>query len=300
MKKTTIFRPVVFSRHPTHNVLRKSLPLLPFRSIVRLGSITEVSAAMKAKDKNIIECNSVAGIKRTSNKFNMKCAFIQTGVKTPNWYVINLDVREDFLDNVTGIIAHTNNAKIGNDTLSVRHTSYGDIKYPLIAKTDNHSRGRGMVKIETPKELKKFVDGLSASDRRRYSFEEYVNYAREYRIHATRHGGIFYICRKLRRKEEEDRWYFNSKNSIFKKSFINGEWLEDKFLCFKTLEEHIMAALNQLDMDIAGFDVRINNDTREFSLIEANSACSFGEFTAEQYTKMIPEILKHKFEKTKK
>ena len=45
-KKYTLFRPMIRSRHPSHSILRnrfKHLKLLPFKSVIRLGSSTQVS-----------------------------------------------------------------------------------------------------------------------------------------------------------------------------------------------------------------------------------------------------------------
>src|SRR5687768_3067691 len=81
VKKTlTSFRPRVRSRHPSHNPLRQQLPLLPFRSIVRLGSTTEEDDGHR-----LVECNSVQAIQNSANKRLMKMAFDRGHVKTARW-----------------------------------------------------------------------------------------------------------------------------------------------------------------------------------------------------------------------
>ena len=78
--KITRFRTLVLTRHPSHFPLRERLPLLPFRSIVRLGSTTV------RNDKQRVECNSVQSVKNSSSKLLMKQCFTKAGVKTADWF----------------------------------------------------------------------------------------------------------------------------------------------------------------------------------------------------------------------
>ena len=295
------FRPVVFSRHPTHNVLRTKLPLLPFRSIIRLGSTTEVSKKMQSKG-TIVECNPIEGIINTSDKIRMKSCFTKSKINSPEWYLPVIVVGDSSVCNKEYFrlpsILEENNPLLGNKpTIIAKDIAIKDDMFPLIAKINFHSRGRGMMKIDNREQLLKLLEDVGTA--RKYTFEKYINYVREYRVHATRNG-IFYICRKLRKEEAKDRWFFNSKNSIFKIIFEDGKWIGDKIPCFTEMENHCKLALEALKMDIAGFDVRVNATGEKFTIIEANSACSFGEHTAQHYIKMIPEVLKNKFEKLTK
>ncbi len=288
--KLRLFRPIVFSRHPTHRILREQLPLMPFRSIVRLGSVTELSSSAQSRGK-YVECNSIEGIKNTSNKFDMKSIFVNNSIKTPIWF---LPVFEN------NVLKHTTHLcqviqVVGDDIDSTpKEISENAIKFPLIGKIHNHSRGRGMIKFDTPQDLKDFINKNKSSLLRQYSFETYCNFAKEYRIHATQNG-IFYICRKLRKEDAKERWFFNSTNSIFEVTYEDNVWVrESEWPCFNELSKQLSLALSALKMDIAGFDVKINKAYEEFSIIEANSACSFGEKTGKHYINEITKILKTK------
>ena len=75
-KEFTKWRPVIRSRHPSHNPLRrrnplKLLPLLPFKSLIRFGSNTELQSTID-NGGDRIELNTVEAIKNSSNKLLMK------------------------------------------------------------------------------------------------------------------------------------------------------------------------------------------------------------------------------------
>ena len=77
MKKYSLFRPLILSRHPSHNVLRaknKNMQPLPFKSVVRLGSTTEIEDTVVKGGKRI-EINSVQSIKNSASKLLMKQKF---------------------------------------------------------------------------------------------------------------------------------------------------------------------------------------------------------------------------------
>ena len=45
-KSYSLFRPMILSRHPSHSILRsykKTLKCLPYQSVIRFGSTTELS-----------------------------------------------------------------------------------------------------------------------------------------------------------------------------------------------------------------------------------------------------------------
>ena len=86
-KKYTLFRPMILSRHPSHDILRlkhKKIAALPYRSVIRFGSSTEVEDSV-AKGGNRIEINTVNAIKISANKLLMKQKFVEAGVKTAEW-----------------------------------------------------------------------------------------------------------------------------------------------------------------------------------------------------------------------
>jgi len=305
VKKSTIaprgFRTIVYSRHPTHNILRTQLERLPFRSLVRLGSTTELSERARTKG-SYVECNPIEGIKNTSNKITMKMKFIEAKVPSPTLYLpyvkptgvnseekIKVDKmgKENYL-----ITAHG----MSGDVVTGESIRITDLQFPLVAKINFHSRGRGMLFL---KDVEALQNLLKQDNARKYTFEKYTNFAREYRVHATQNG-IFYICRKLRKTDAEERWFFNSKNSIFEITFEDGVWIKKELPCFKRMQEECIKSLKALQMDIAGFDIRVNMTGEEFLIIEANSACSFGEHTAQHYIKQITKVLKEKHDKNAK
>ena len=86
-KTITQFRPMILSRHPSHNCLRantKNIVPLPYRAVVRFGSTTEVDDTI-ANGGNRIEINTVESIKNSANKLLMKQKFQQVAVKTAEW-----------------------------------------------------------------------------------------------------------------------------------------------------------------------------------------------------------------------
>lgn len=294
-----LYRPVVFSRHPTHNILRTELPKLPFRSVIRLGSTTELSER-RLKRGRFIECNSIQGVINTSNKLYMKRAFDGAEINTPAWFMPCIIGDGDGalkIGSMEQLLRPTpQNFAYDSHITSAQPVPISSIRFPLIAKINFHSRGRGMLKIDTTEQLLEILKQPNVA--RKYTFEVYTNFVREYRVHATIQG-IFYICRKLRKQDHPDRWYFNSKNSIFKIVYENETWLDEELKCFKAMEEQCIRALDHLGMDIAGFDVKVNSTGEKFTFIEANSACSFGEHTAQHYIKKIPEILTLKYQNYK-
>lgn len=261
----TMFRPQIRSRHPSHQILRTDLPRLPFKSVVRLGSTTDLPDTITNGGRRI-ECNTVEAISNTSDKVKMKTLFMRNNIKSPK---------------------HT--AAVVNGTPLTIEQIEALVKYPIIAKIRNHSRGRGMVKLADRAALTAFLSE-KASTLSNYTFEQFMNMHKEYRIHATE-DGIFYACRKLRRDDtpEADRWFFNSTNCNFK--IVTPE-LEPAN--WQTISAELVKALKALKMDIAGFDVRVNREANDFTIIEANSACSFGTITGQKYMEEIPKILKRK------
>jgi len=88
----THFRPRIRSRHPSHNVLRhteNNLPMMPFRSRIRLGSTNELR---KPDEFPVVELNSIEAIKNSSNKLRMKSCFTEKGVKTADWWMLRQDM----------------------------------------------------------------------------------------------------------------------------------------------------------------------------------------------------------------
>jgi len=277
----TMFRPRLRSRHPSHSVLRptrKKLPLLPFKSIIRLGSTTEIEG-------DRIEINSVEAVKNSSNKFKMKSKFTENGVITAEWWLI--DFNED------GSFKFKN--PISFDTVE-----YENISFPLVAKKFFGSRNEGNTLIKTLDELEDYVENNQNNN---YLIEKFYNYTREYRIHVTENG-YFYTCRKMLKRDtpSEQKWFRNDQHCVW---ITEENELFDKPVNWDLIVEHSVKALKAVGLDIGAVDLKIQSatnkeeeirDNPKFIIIEINSAPSFGSTTEKKYIEILPELLKQKYE----
>src|SRR5688572_21772088 len=139
---------LLLSRHPTHRAIKKKLPSLPFRTVIRLGSQTEVA-------NKHVSLNTPQGVRNAADKLLMKQCFDTAGVKTAPWW-------------------HNDHKTKG---LSKRIEG---LKYPQVAKHRFGSRGTGVYKINDDEEMKRF---LGSHDAPNYIFEQFKPYNREYRLH---------------------------------------------------------------------------------------------------------------------
>ena len=275
-KKYSAFRPRIKSRHPSHSVLRAKygkFPLLPFKSVIRLGSSTEVTDTL-ANGGSRIELNSVAAIKNSSNKLLMKRCFNDKGVKTAQWWELPT------LDDVNRVIE--------------------DLPYPIIAKKHYGSRGEGNTKIGCKEELMTFLKMINNLDK--YIFEKYYNYVREYRLHVSE-DGCFYTCRKMLKRDtpDEHKWFRNDANCVW---ILEENEAFDKPTNWEEIEAECVKALKAVGLDFGAIDLRVQSSTNrnggvrenpEFIVVEINSAPSFGEVTAAKYLEILPQLLTNKF-----
>jgi carbamoylphosphate synthase large subunit len=274
-KKINKFKIQIRSRHNTHAILREpgALPLLPFKSVVRLGSITPY-------DDNRVEINSVDSVRLSSNKGLMKQCFTRDEVKTADWWCIN-------------------QAKIGkqftfcNFDNDDRDCTLEELPYPIVAKHIYGSRGLGNYKLDTKEELEAFLL-KRANDLEKFIFEKFYNYNCEYRLHVTK-DGFFYTCRKLLKADtpQENRWFRNDSNCnwILKEnpSFNKPNNWDD------IVNESVKALLS-VGLDIGAVDVKVQSSKKgkenpKFIIIEINSAPSFGEITFLKYKEQIERLL---------
>jgi len=265
-----MFRSKVRSRHPSHSPLRDKLALLPFRSVIRLGSTTDVPDTVSNGGKRV-ELNTIISIQNSASKFKMKDCFKASNVKTAEFWKVS-EVKEKL-----------NNWEV----------------FPLIAKINFGSRGTGMKKIDTLDQLKAFLNTNTTG----YYFEKFYNYNREYRLHVTSEG-CFYTCRKMIKEDtpKDKRWYKNDSNSVW---IMENNELFDRPINWKQIEEECVKALKAVGLDIGACDVRVQSakDGKDrvrkevdFIIVEINSAPSFGEVTLEKYLEEIPKVLKRKHE----
>lgn len=267
-KKITRFRPQIRSKHPSHRPFRSIMPRQSFRSVIRLGSVTDLPDTVSHGGKRI-EVNTVQAIKNTSNKEMMKKCFDKAKIKHLEWYIYKKN--DDFIDMI--------NSKI----ISIDY-----LHFPIIAKHRYHSRGRGLRKLDSKKELMSFISDYKNAGM--YHFERYFSGIIEYRIHASPHldNEIFSI-RKLRHQNEDGSfgWIFNSHNGCFVRDFVKpSNW--------KDIVNESIKAVASLGMDIGAVDIKTNRSGNIFYIIEVNSAPGMGGITSSSYINAFNKILKIK------
>jgi len=284
-QKQNSYRPMVFSRHPTHNILRrnnKTLPLLPFRSVVRLGSTTDIEDSITNGGRRI-ECNTIQAVKNSSNKLLMKQCFTEADIFTANWWTT--------IDSEHFYIYAPNSTTEGM-------LNKGDLEYPIVAKQIFGSRNNGNTLIKSQEQLNQWLIGKTLSN---YIFEKFYNYNREYRLHVTE-DGCFYTNRKVLRSDtpEDKRWFRNDSNSNW---IREDNEMFDKPVNWDNIVEHSVRALKAVGLDVGAVDLRIQSSKTEkgkvrenpdFIIVEINSAPSFGDITSQKYIEQIPKILKRK------
>jgi len=130
-KEFTKFRTRIRTRHPSHRPLRSVLPLLPFRSVIRLGSQTDEPNTI-SHGGNVVELNTIEGVRNSANKRLMKQCFNLAGVQTADWYL--LDNKGQFYQ------------QQGLEE-SPKLVDIKDLPYPIISKHVHGSRGEGETKL---------------------------------------------------------------------------------------------------------------------------------------------------------
>lgn len=281
-RRITQFRPMILSRHPSHNCLRsehKHIVPLPYKSVVRFGSTTEVVDTIANGGKRI-EINTVQSIKNSANKLLMKQKFQQVAVKTAEW------IQFTNLETLRG---------------------WSSEKFPIVAKAHFGSKGKGNTLVKSAEELESWIKTHSPSS---YIFEKFMNYGHEFRLHITEQG-CFYACRKALKQgvAEEDKWrrhddicvWFLEENEQFFRPNSMNDIIRDCVL-----------ALKAIGADILSFDVRVQSPTdskgnpreyQDYILLECNSASSMDNGTGELSVcakKYIEEIRKVIIEKVNK
>jgi len=270
-----IYRPMIRSRHPSHAPFRTQLRKLPFRSVIRFGSLTELEDPA-SKNGSRIELNSKEAIKNSSSKLLMKQCFTEFGVKTAEWecFPKMLEFTQD--QNLELFIN-----KVG---------------FPIITKSHFGSKGKGNTMLKTQEEFDNWIIGKTLSN---YIFEKYYNYNKEYRLHVTKNG-CFYTCRKMLRqefKEHPNSWQRHDDNCVW---ILEENENFDKPNNWKEIEEHCVKALISCGLDFGACDLRVQNnndsennrrDNPDFIVVEINSAPSCGIVTLEKYKNILPKLL---------
>ena len=271
LKKYTMFRSKIRTQHPSHEVLRTELPLLPFRSVVRLGSLTDIEDSV-TNGGSRIECNTIEACRTSANKLLMKKAFDEAKVTTATWLECSK----------------------GNEAIK----RFAKERYPVVMKHIYGSRNSGNTLVKTEAELTTWLMG---KDLGKYIIEKFYNFNREYRLHVTKEG-CFYTCRKMLKSDtpEDKRWFRNDSNCTW---ILEDNENFDKPSNWDKVVAECVKALLAVKLDIGAIDLRIQSaetskgkDRKEpeMIVIETASAPSFGQITAEKYIAEIPKVLKYK------
>ena len=296
-KKYTLFRPMILSRHPSHDILRlkhKKIAALPYRSVIRFGSSTEVEDTV-AKGGKRIEINTVNAIKISANKLLMKQKFAEAGVKTAPWYIYN--------QNGNGLHFRKQFPEKNDDTNSEGWEDFNEVnlEYPIVAKAHYGSKGKGNTLIKSQEELDTWMQGKTLSN---YIFEKFMNFGHEFRLHVTE-DGCFYTCRKALKQDvpEDQKWRRHDDNCVW---FLETNENFHKPNSWNDIVSDCVKALKAVGADLLSFDVRVQTPRdkdgnlrpyQEYILLECNSASSMDNGTgevsvcAQKYIDEIPKII---------
>lgn len=298
-KKLTAFRPAVFSRHPSHNILRSMLPLMPFRSLIRLGSTTDKEDTVTNGGKRI-EINTIEAVSNSASKLKMKQKFTEAGVKTADWWT--------FMENnsESGVLFFDDsNWKNKDQDL---FTSINELPYPIVAKHIFGSRGTGNTLLKDQESLQQWLSGKNLNN---YIFEKYYNYGLEFRLHITE-DGCFYTCRKALKSDtpEDKKWFRNDSNSVW---FLESNEAFNRPNSWNDIVSDCVKALKEVGADVLSFDVRVQSaktskgedrEYQDFILVECNSASSMDSdaeglsVCAQKYLEELPKLLTRKYLKS--
>ena len=288
-KAISLFRPLILSRHPSHKCLRaatKNLPLSKYRSVIRLGSTTEVDDTI-AKGGRRIEINTIQAIQNSSSKRLMKECFTRAGVKTAPWRQANN-------------VINATETGLTFSTLEGRPTT---IDFPLVGKEHYGSKGRGNTLIKSLAEYNEWRTRVALGN---CIIEQFMNYGHEFRLHVTS-AGCFYTCRKALKADvpEDQKWRRHDDICVWlletNESFFKPNSWDD-------IERDCVRALDAIGADILSFDVKVQTPItngiarpyQEYILLECNSASSMDNGTGElsqcakAYINIIPEIIARK------
>lgn len=276
-KKFTRFTPQIRSKQPSYDVLRGTLQRLPFKSVVRFGSTTEMGDEIRLGGVRV-ELNTPDAIRNSASKFKMKEIFEENDVKSLPYVKCSSD------------LSYTSICE-----------SLGSEKF--VAKLNMGARGEGMSLIRNQAEFDTWF--TNTSNKSSYLFEAYFSGNREYRLHISS-TGCFYTCRKVLKSDtpEENRWFRNDSNSNW---LLETNPSFDKPVNWNTIVAECVKALNAIGADILAFDVKVQSSTDsrgrrrenpDFWILECNSGPSLGEVTAEKYSQEIPKVLTRKYSQT--
>lgn len=270
------------SKNPSASELRTRLASVRTKTpfVVRLGSRTPLNTFRNRLYHGATEINTIESIENSRDKLRMKTCFANGEVKHSNWW--------EFRGN------NTSQMRIVNPTLNFDGHPEDTIilakslPFPIVIKQICGFKGHGMVKCENVEELNAWLASHSTNG---YYVEEFKNFAKEYRLHATQER-VFLSWRKLRREDATERWFFNS---------TNCNWVSEEHELFTKPEgwdlmcEHAVRAIRATGLSIGAVDVRCKSNcrtTNDFIVLEVNSAPEILEKGTEAYYTEITKIVR--------
>lgn len=256
---------------------------------MRIGSTTHLGDNVAR-----IEINTVQAVQNSRSKLLMKQKFTEAGVKTADcWtYCSQINGSEQYRLSFN-LLQHTDR--------DLAPTHARNLPYPIIAKSHFGQGGAGNTKLDNQAALEAWMRGKDLSG---YIFEKFYNYSREYRLHVTQ-GENFLSWRKMRKREAQDRWYFNSNNCVWIGEYLNFEEnpLFDKPINWEEIQAECIKACVAVGLDICAIDVRVQSNlveggnrrrTCDFIILETNSAPALGEVGQRVYGDKINELITKK------
>jgi carbamoylphosphate synthase large subunit len=248
--------------------------------VVRLGSRTPLSTFKNPVYRGAMEINTIESIENSRSKLRMKNCFAAEVVRQSNWWEFrgNNTSQMRVIDPTINFDGHPHDSIVEASTLP----------YPIVVKQICGFKGHGMVKCETEAELNVWLANHNPTG---YYIEEFKNFAKEYRLHATQNEVIL-SWRKLRRADAAERWFFNSSNC----NWVNEEHeMFAKPACWNLMCEHAIRAIRATGLSIGAVDVRVKsggNKLEDFIVLEVNSAPELGEVGTEAYFNVITKMIK--------
>ena len=246
-------------RSKNHSCRPLSTIVLPRPTIVRCGSTTPTNQITRRA--NVLELNTPEACRISGNKITMKKKFVEAGVKTAEYFTL------------------------GNSYTPLTIKTYFDRFGTIIAKHKHSSKGNGIFLLENYEDFKNFRRGKDVTQ---YVFEKYYRYNKEYRLHISRNG-CFYTCRKMLKRDAEDRWHRHDSNSVW---ILEENPIFDKPRNWDLIVADCQRAREAIGLDLVAFDVKCETQKSrpDWIILESNSAPALGDIGIQKYREEITRL----------
>lgn len=151
--------------------------------------------------------------------------------------------------------------------------------FPLVVKGLKRSQGTGVAVVKNAKEMQKEIKRIDEKCKG-YYLEEYFKTDREFRLHVSKWGGVFFEVEKIRDNPNDLVIKYENHHNV--RNFNRPkEWKQIQDACIK--------ALDSLDLDIAAFDCGYSNG--KFVIFESNTGPELLKNTLEKYREQIQNFI---------